>query len=57
MFFVKKTQRAARPSGVATDARAQIKEISFALVPMEEAQARGFGGARGSRPGSTSTTG
>jgi len=36
MFSTVKTQRAFRPSSRATHARAHDKEISFALVPMEE---------------------
>jgi hypothetical protein len=50
MFFTVKPQRAFRsPPGAewsrpTTNARAHDKEISFALVPMEEAQARGAAG-------------
>jgi hypothetical protein len=54
MFHNTKTQRAFRLDTEALHARAQKKEISFALVSMEEAEARGTG-CYGSSPRSTGT--
>jgi hypothetical protein len=55
MFSNHKTQRAFRfTPPVAMHARAQKKEISFALVPMEET-AGGAAGPAGRRSATTST--
>jgi hypothetical protein len=54
MFSTVKPLRAFRSPPGATHARAHDKEISFALVSMEEAQARGAAGQRAGRS-STST--
>jgi hypothetical protein len=47
MFSTHKTQRAFRLPLKVMHARAHDKEISFALVPMEEAKAAGSAGAAG----------
>jgi hypothetical protein len=55
MFSVHQTQRAFhRPSPV-MHARAHDKEISFALVPMEEEAKAGAAGRTGPGPGRRST--
>jgi hypothetical protein len=55
MFSIYKTQRAIRRPLMVMHARAHDKEISFALVPMEEAKAGRAAGRTGPGPDRRST--